>query len=89
MLSQRTRAAHEVPKRDRWKRLIGVVRLADEDMNLHMVDRGLTWHYKQYADEQSPRDRDDYAAAEKAAQDAKRVLWSDPAPVPPWQWRRR
>ena len=47
MLSQRTRAAHEVPKRDRWKRLIGVVRLADEDMNLHMVDRGLTWHYKQ------------------------------------------
>ena len=31
-------------KRDRWMRLIGIVRLAGEDMNLHMVDRGLAWH---------------------------------------------
>ena len=76
-------------KRDRWKRLIGVMRLAEDDMNLHMIDRGLAWHYKQYADEQSPGDRDAYSAAEKAAQDARRGLWSDPEPVPPWEWRRR
>ncbi len=76
-------------KRDRWKRLIGVVRLADEDMNLHMIDRGLAWHYKRYADEQSSGERDAYAAAEEAARDAKRGLWSDPEPVPPWVWRRR
>ncbi len=72
-------------KRDRWKRLIGIVRLADEDMNLHMIDRGLAWHYKRYADEQSPSDRDAYAAAEEAARDARRGLWSDPAPLPPWE----
>ena len=76
-------------QRDRRKRQIGVVRLAGEDMNLRMVDRGLAWHYKQYADEQDPSDRDAYSAAENAAQDARRGLWSDPAPVPPWEWRRR
>ena len=76
-------------KRDRWKRLIGVVWLADEDMNLHMVDRGLAWHYKQYADQQDPSDRDAYSAAEIAALDARRGLWSDPQPSPPWEWRKR
>ena len=83
MSSQRTRAAHEVPKRDRWQRLIGIVRLADEDMNLHMVDRGLAWHYKQYADEKDTGDREAYSAAETDARDSKRGLWSDPEPVPP------
>ena len=42
-------------KRDRWKRLIGVIRLDGEDMNLHLVERGLAWHYKRYADEQKPQ----------------------------------
>jgi endonuclease YncB( thermonuclease family) len=76
-------------KRDRWKPLIGIVRFAGEDMNLHMVDRGLAWHYVRYADEQSTRDREAYVAAEQSARDARRGLWSDPAPVPPWEWRRR
>ena len=76
-------------KRDRWKRLIGMIRLDGDDMNLHMVDRGLAWHYKRYADEQTPPDRDAYAEAEKAAQDARRGLWSDPQPIPPWEWRKR
>ena len=61
-------------KRDRWKRLIGVIWLDGEDMNLHMVDRGLAWHYKRYADEQSPGDRDAYSAAEKAAQEARPLV---------------
>ena len=37
-----------------------------------MVDRGLAWHYKQYADQQDPSDRDAYSAAEKGAQEARR-----------------
>jgi endonuclease YncB( thermonuclease family) len=63
------------------------VRLAGRDMNLHMVDLGLAWHYEQYADEQSPGDREVYSAAEKAARDARRGLWSEPEPIPPWEWR--
>jgi endonuclease YncB( thermonuclease family) len=76
-------------KRDRWKRLIGVIRLDGDDMNLHMVDRVLAWHYKRYADEQNPEDRAAYAEAEKVAQWARRGLWSDPQPIAPWEWRKR
>lgn len=76
-------------KKDRWNRLIGVIRLDGEDINLHMVDRGMAWHYKRYQAEQTPEDRKLYTAAEIAAQGARRGLWSDPEPVPPWEWRRR
>jgi endonuclease YncB( thermonuclease family) len=76
-------------KRDRWNRLIGVVRLAGQDINLHMVDRGMAWHFKRYEAEQDPADREAYAAAEDAARDSRLGLWSDPDPVPPWEWRSR
>lgn len=58
-------------------------------MNLHMVDRGMAWHYKRYEAEQHPADRAAYAAAEDAARAARLGLWSDPDPVPPWEWRSR
>jgi endonuclease YncB( thermonuclease family) len=74
-------------KRDRWNRLIGTVWLAGEDVNLHMVDRGMAWHYKRYEAEQHPADRAAYTAAEDAAKADRLGLWSDPDPVPPWQWR--
>lgn len=76
-------------KKDRWNRLIGVVLLSGEDQNLHMVDRGLAWHYKRYAKEQTPRDRQRYEATEIEAHKAKRGLWSDPEPMAPWDWRKR
>ena len=79
----------EWSKRDRWKRLIGVVRHDGEDVNLHMVDRGLEWHYKRYAGEQAPEQREAYSAAEKAAREARRGIWSDPEPVAPWDSRKR
>ena len=28
-------------------------RLADQDVNLHMIDRGLAWHYRRYGDKKS------------------------------------
>ena len=53
----------------------------DEDMCLDQVKSGMAWHYKQYQDEQSPADRDGYAAAECSAMKAKLGLWSDPHPM--------
>lgn len=76
-------------KRDRYDRLVGVVRLDGEDVNLHMVDRGMAWHYKRYANEQTSEGRELYSAAEIAAQAARRGLWSDGDPVAPWEWRRQ
>jgi len=54
-----------------------------------IADWVLAWHYKRCQDEQVQEDRKAYSEAEKAAQDAKRGLWSDPEPVPPWEWRKR
>lgn len=79
----------EWSKRDRYDRLIGVVRLDGEDVNLDMVDRGMAWHFKRYQAEQAPEDRKLYTAAEIDAQAARRGLWSEGDPVAPWEWRRR
>lgn len=48
---------------------------------------GLAWHYKQYANEQSAKDRREYAQAEAEARNAKRGLWSIASPVAPWDYR--
>ena len=47
----------------------------------------MAWHYKQYEDEQSPTDREAYAAAECTAMKSKLGLWSDPHPVQPQDFR--
>jgi endonuclease YncB( thermonuclease family) len=58
-----------------------------EDVCLDQVKAGMAWHYKQFQDEQSPADRDAYAAAECEAMKAKTGLWSDPHPVQPQDFR--
>jgi hypothetical protein len=57
------------------------------DVDLDQVKAGMAWHYKQYEDEQSPADREAYAAAECAAMKAKIGLWSDLHPVQPQDFR--
>ena len=76
-------------KRDYYKRILGKVLLNGEDMNLEQVRAGLAWHYKKYQKEQSPEDRQLYSAMEIEAREAGRGLWRDPAPVPPWEHRKR
>lgn len=80
--------AVEWDKVDRYGRKVGKVLLAGMDSNLVQIKRGLAWHYKQYEREQSPADRQSYAAAEVEARAAKLGLWRDAAPLPPWHFRR-
>jgi endonuclease YncB( thermonuclease family) len=75
-------------KRDRYKRIVGKVMHYGVDVNLGMVSAGFAWHYKDYEKEQSFADRAAYAAAEDDARRARRGLWADPRPVPPWEFRR-
>ena len=63
--------------------------LDSQNINLEQVRRGFAWHYKAYEREQSVIDRKVYADAEKEAKDARRGLWADAAPEPPWEFRRR
>lgn len=81
------RVVVEFGKTDRYGRLVGKVLLDGEDECLAQITAGLAWHYKQYQREQSPEDRQTYAAAEDAARAARLGLWRDPDPVPPWEWR--
>jgi endonuclease YncB( thermonuclease family) len=75
-------------KRDRYGRLVGIVLVDGQDVNLEQVGAGLAWWYRQYANEQTPTDRQAYEAAENAARDRKSGLWRDTEPMPPWEWRR-
>lgn len=58
-------------------------------MNLAMVQAGLVWWYRHYADEQTPVDRTLYEAAETKAKAERRGLWADPKAIPPWDFRHQ
>lgn len=76
-------ASIETSGKDRYGRTIGRVSCNGVDANVEQVSRGMAWVYDRYA-----RDKSLYAVQD-AAKSAKRGLWRDPAPVPPWDWRAR
>ncbi len=70
--------------RDRYGRLLGWVELpGGSTLNETLVAEGLAWHYRRYA----PREAR-LARLEEEARAARRGLWQEANPVPPWQWRR-
>ena len=72
---------------DRYGRLVGVLLLDGQDINLAQLEAGQAWYYRQYESEVAPARRAAYAAAENAARQARRGLWRDPAPEAPWDFR--
>jgi endonuclease YncB( thermonuclease family) len=79
----------ETTKRDRYGREIGKVLTGGLDVNLEQVRRGLAWHYKAYEREQPAEDRTTYSTAEQEARAARIGLWTDPVPLPPWEFRHQ
>ena len=51
--------------------------------NHTLVAAGYAWRYTRYLS--SPQ----IAILERQAREARRGLWLEPHPTPPWQWRRR
>ena len=78
----------ECSKQDKYKRSVCKIVVDGKDANLAQVEAGMAWWYRTYAKEQTAADRVAYESAEIAAKEAKRGLWTDPAPVAPWDWRR-
>ena len=76
-------AALEVRGQDRYKRSLARVTCDGTDANAEQVRRGYAWTYTRYARADSP-----LHAIQIEARSAHRGLWSDPASVPPWEWRR-
>ena len=52
------------------------------NINHELVKDGWCWWYRKYA----PGDTE-LEKLEKNARDAKKGLWVDPAPIPPWAYR--
>lgn len=67
--------------RDRNRRMVARVTCDGTDANAEQVSAGMAWVFDRYV-----TDRSLYAAQEKARA-ARRGLWSDAEPVPPWEWR--
>jgi endonuclease YncB( thermonuclease family) len=85
-------------KRDRYQRIVGKVWVQPSDcptcpMTLDaghaQITVGLAWWYRKYANEQPSQDRGQYEFSEQEAKARRVGLWSEPDPVPPWEWRRR
>lgn len=70
--------------KDRYGRTLARVICDGTDANAEQVRRGMAWVYRKYAPRNSP-----LYAIEQEARTAKRGLWADAEPVPPWVWRKK
>jgi micrococcal nuclease len=68
--------------KDRYGRTVARVTCEGADANAEQVNRGMAWVYGKYA-----KDHNLYVL-QHDAKVAKRGLWTDPAPTPPWEWRK-
>lgn len=73
----------EVRDRDPYDRLVARVYVDDRDLSEQLITEGLAWHYARYSSELA------LGQAQREAQRARRGLWQEPDPVPPWEFRRR
>jgi endonuclease YncB( thermonuclease family) len=70
--------------KDKYGRTIADVLLPDRtNVNHKLVKEGWRWWYRKYAPGNTELEK-----LEKAAREAKRGLWIDPAPIPPWVYRK-
>ena len=51
-------------------------------VNREQVAKGLAWRYVQYDK------KGEFTQVEQAAKTARKGLWGDANPVPPWEWRK-
>ena len=74
----------EVTGRDSGGRILGFTYLEDDrELCQEMVRAGYAWHFKRYNSDKVLSD------LEKEARLAKRGLWTDTNPVPPWEYRQK
>lgn len=69
------------PGRDQYGRMLGDVYCDARDVNEEMVASGAAWPYDRHVE-----DRKLFWLKEQA-RSARRGLWANDEPVPPWRWR--
>jgi micrococcal nuclease len=69
-------------ERDRYGRLVAEVRLPDgRSLSQELVRAGYAWWFRRYSSDPT------LARPEAEARIARRGLWADPSPTPPWTYR--
>ena len=69
--------------RDLYGRILGEVWLENgRSLNQELLKAGLAWWYRRYSKDKA------LEKMETEARKAKKGLWADPNPIPPWEWRK-
>jgi micrococcal nuclease len=66
---------------DRYGRTVARVVCAGTDASAAQARAGMAWAFMRYLTDPAIKQ------LELQARDARAGLWSDPSPVPPWEWR--
>ncbi|MBN1279896.1 MAG: thermonuclease family protein [Chlorobiaceae bacterium] len=67
--------------RDRYGRNVAWVYVGEKNINAELVKAGYAWHYRKYSNDRQLQQ------LEEEARNARRGLWRDAKPVPPWKYR--
>ncbi|MFH1067564.1 MAG: thermonuclease family protein [bacterium] len=70
----------ESKEKDQYNRFVAEVFVDNKSLNAALVENGLAWAYRHYTTK--------FVPLEEQARQAKRGLWADPNPTPPWEFRR-
>lgn len=70
--------------KDRYGRMVADVSCQGRDAGAAMVANGMAWVFERYATSGDAHLR----GLQADARAARSGLWSDPAPIEPWAWRR-
>lgn len=75
-------ATYETQDIDRYGRTVAVVTCGSIEANRAQVERGMAHVYPKYNKDRS------LPALQEQAKAARRGLWVESIPVPPWEWRK-
>jgi micrococcal nuclease len=73
----------ETHGRDKHRRTLGTVIQKGMNVNQELVKEGWCWWFSKYVPNDTALKR-----LEQEAKEAKKGLWADPNPMPPWLYRR-
>lgn len=68
---------------DSYGRLVAHLSVDGLDVNAEQIHRGMAWEYSNFHSNKA------LIALQSEAQQARRGLWAQANPLPPWQWRKQ
>ena len=75
----------ETKDTDRYGRSVALIYIDGESLNESLVKNGFAWVYRKYCKETFC---EDWLDLELVAKYKKIGLWTEPNPIPPWEFRR-